>query len=81
MSATFASSADQASKLRIGHCKTIACFFSESIVVHINFLPLVVSLFGNAETNVGVIFDLAPDIRTALIPLRDQLLSNVDLQQ
>merc|ERR1712137_1050864 len=81
MAATFSAAADQASKLRIGSCKTIVCYFSESTVIHINYLPLVVTLFGTMETNVGIVFDLAPEIRSSLLPLREQLLANVDLQQ
>merc|ERR1712110_837981 len=80
MATTFSMSADQASKLRIGSCKTIVNMFSDQVVVHINHLPLIISIFGTSECNIGLALDLADDIKSVLSSLRTQISANLDLQ-
>ena len=80
MATAFSVSADQASKLRLGNCKTIVNMFSEYAVVHINHLPIVISLLGTPECNIGLALDIADDIKSVLNPLRVKLVATLDMQ-
>ena len=80
MAATFSSAADQASKLKVGHCKSIINFYTEMVVVHINHLPLIITIFGTENTNVGLILDLESSIQQTLNPLREHLINTLDSQ-
>ena len=80
MATTFSMSADQASKLRIGTCKTIVHMYTDHVVVHISYLPLVISIFGTSECNIGLALDLADEIRSVLSTLHTQLSATLDMQ-
>ena len=78
MATNFSVSADQAGKLRAGDCKTIVNMFTDYSVVHINHLPLVISLFGTPECNIGLIIDIADNIKSTLNTLRTHLQANLE---
>lgn len=80
MATAFSVSADQASKLRLGNCKTIVNMFSEYVVIHINHLPLVITIFGTSECNIGLVLDIADEIKSALNSLRTKLAATLDIQ-
>jgi len=67
LATTFAATVDQASKLGLGANKTTTAFFNNRVVVHINHQPLVVSLVGETDANVGAVLAFAPEIRASLI--------------
>ena len=73
MATVFSVASDQAAKLHLGRCKTITTFFGERVYVHISNLPLVVTLIGSAETNVGMIHTFVPEINIALEGLRSAI--------
>eukprot|EP01102_Stenamoeba_stenopodia_P022967 TRINITY_DN9768_c0_g2_i1.p1 TRINITY_DN9768_c0_g2~~TRINITY_DN9768_c0_g2_i1.p1 ORF type:complete len:131 (+),score=23.53 TRINITY_DN9768_c0_g2_i1:154-546(+) len=81
LAATFSVTTDQASKLGLGANKTITSFFNDRVIVHINHLPVVVSLVGDSDVNIGAILALAPEIRSSLDPLKATLVNlNADAE-
>lgn len=59
------------SKLRgLGALQSITSWFDDSMLLHINDGPLVVTLVGAPGTNVGVLHALAKPLKEALEPLR-----------
>jgi hypothetical protein len=66
LSSTFAIATEQASKLRLGKNQTITSFFNQSAVLQIQHFPLIATLVGDSEVNLGALNALIPDIRRAL---------------
>ncbi|KAF0700550.1 Aste57867_8886 [Aphanomyces stellatus] len=66
----FAAAADQAGKLRFGSVTAITCFFDTTALVHINHLPLVITLIASQGASVGALIDLADDLKALLAPLK-----------
>jgi hypothetical protein len=48
-------------------------FYDNRLIVHINALPLVVTLAAESDANAGLLMQLAPDVITVLEPLRVQI--------
>lgn len=57
----------------MGKNKTITSFYENKIIVHINHLPLVISLIGDNQLNAGVLLSFASDIKKALEPLKNSI--------
>lgn len=60
----------QADKLPFGTSKSTVAFFDHTVLVQLDVCPLVVSLVGAADANVGALLDLAPQLKSALEPVR-----------
>ena len=61
----------KASKLRgLGAIKSITSFYDQSILLHINDAPLVVTLVGMPDVNVGALREMTPGLKAAVEPLR-----------
>jgi Mitogen-activated protein kinase kinase 1 interacting len=60
----------QASKLQMGRNKSIMTFFNDCVVAHFNFSPLVVTLLGSADANVGAFSRFQGEIEEVLSALR-----------
>jgi len=76
LAATFAVAAEQAGKLRLGKDKTITSFYEKHAIVHINDLPVIVSLIGDKQSNIGMVLAFVPDIKKALEPLRAAIVAS-----
>jgi len=69
-SSVFALASDQAEKLPFGTSKSTVAFFERCVLVQLDVCPLVVSLVAASDANVGALLDLAPQLKTALEPVR-----------
>ncbi|XP_076047622.1 late endosomal/lysosomal adaptor, MAPK and MTOR activator 3 [Oratosquilla oratoria] len=72
---TFGMAADQAGKLGLGKNKKIVCIYGNYQVIHLNHLPLVISIFGTESANTGLLMDL----ESHLSPLVSQLSGVVEV--
>ncbi|OQR87760.1 hypothetical protein ACHHYP_08071 [Achlya hypogyna] len=66
----FAAAAEQAGKLQFGVMQSVTCFFDDTVLVHLNHLPLVVTLIAHDAVTVGAFLDLADELRALLWPLK-----------
>ncbi|RQM23062.1 hypothetical protein B5M09_009583 [Aphanomyces astaci] len=66
----FAAAAEQAGKLKFGSVSAITCFFDSTALIHINHLPLVITLIAAQGASLGALFDLADDLKALLLPLK-----------
>jgi len=73
LAATFAVATDQASKLRLGKNKMLLSFYKDRLIVHINHLPIVISLIADVDANAGVLLALAPELTKALAGLSSSI--------
>jgi hypothetical protein len=71
--ATFATACDQALKSGLGKTSSSVAFYDNRTVVHINALPLVISLVLDTDGNVGHVLQLANDLLHVVEPLRLQI--------
>jgi len=79
LSATFAVSSEQASKLKMGANENIVAFYSDLVAVHINHTPLCITLLADEdEANVGVMLGLSEDLKKVMEPLRKSVLQMGD---
>jgi len=72
-SVTFASVADQASKLQLGKAKSITTFYADRVQVHITHPPLILSFVGSQDINLGLLLAVADELRVVLEPLRQAI--------
>lgn len=70
LSATFAVASEQASKLKMGRNVSVTSFHKDKIIVHINDLPIIITLLADQEVNVGMLMSFTPEIKRALSPLK-----------
>ncbi|KAF0728329.1 hypothetical protein AaE_009454 [Aphanomyces astaci] len=61
---------DRAGKLKFGSVSAITCFFDSTALIHINHLPLVITLIAAQGASLGALFDLADDLKALLLPLK-----------
>lgn len=73
LAATFATACDQALKSGLGKTVSTVAFYETRSVVHLNALPLVISVVLEPEGNVGQVLQLAEDLFHAIEPLRQQI--------
>ncbi|ETV94938.1 hypothetical protein H310_11584 [Aphanomyces invadans] len=66
----FAAAAEQAGKLKFGSVSAITCFFDSTALLHINHMPLVITLIAAQGASLGALFDLADDLKEWLTPLK-----------
>ncbi|EQC26601.1 hypothetical protein SDRG_15541 [Saprolegnia diclina VS20] len=66
----FAAAAEQAGKLQFGAMKSVTCFFDDTVLIHLNHLPLVTTLIAQDTATVGAFLDLADDLQVLLTPLK-----------
>jgi len=79
LSATFAVSSEQASKLKMGTNENIVAFYSDLVAVHINHTPLCITLIADEdEANVGALLGLSEDLKKVMEPLRKSVLQMGD---
>ncbi|RHY14517.1 hypothetical protein DYB32_008937 [Aphanomyces invadans] len=60
----------QAGKLKFGSVSAITCFFDSTALLHINHMPLVITLIAAQGASLGALFDLADDLKEWLTPLK-----------
>merc|ERR1712000_452857 len=77
LAASFAVSADQVAKVHLGKVNSLAAFFNNQLIVHINVLPLVVALIADPDSNAALMMALQADLSKALQTLRDSV-QNLD---
>merc|ERR1712060_479254 len=70
MSATFAQTTEHAHKLGLGKNQHMTAFYENSVVVHANRAPLVLTLLADADANVALLLDALPQLVNALEPLQ-----------
>ncbi|CAK4612351.1 hypothetical protein LEN26_001053 [Aphanomyces euteiches] len=66
----FAAAAEQAGKLRFGNVQTITCFFDTTVLIHVNHLPVVITLIAAQGASVGALLDVANDLKAIVGPLK-----------
>jgi predicted regulator of Ras-like GTPase activity (Roadblock/LC7/MglB family) len=72
---TVALMSDQAGKLRQGKNDCITAIFGNHTMVHVNMMPLIVTLIANEQANLGTIRSLIPDLRLKLDVVRQSVQS------
>uniref|UniRef100_A0A7S2BJ60 Roadblock/LAMTOR2 domain-containing protein n=1 Tax=Haptolina brevifila TaxID=156173 RepID=A0A7S2BJ60_9EUKA len=70
MAATFAVTAEHASKLGMGKSQHATAFYDKAIVVHVSCSPLVLTMLTDSDANVGLLLDAVPRLSAAVEPLR-----------
>jgi len=66
LATTFATAAEQASKCGMGKNKYMIGFYNNwGIVIHINYLPLVISFYGSEDMNVGIVLGVGEEFKLA----------------
>eukprot|EP00322_Chrysochromulina_rotalis_P030469 CAMPEP_0115866102 /NCGR_PEP_ID=MMETSP0287-20121206/20074_1 /TAXON_ID=412157 /ORGANISM="Chrysochromulina rotalis, Strain UIO044" /LENGTH=125 /DNA_ID=CAMNT_0003320655 /DNA_START=18 /DNA_END=395 /DNA_ORIENTATION=+ len=70
MAATFAQTAEHASKLGMGKSKHATAFYDKATVVHVSCAPLVLTLLAESDANVGLLLDAVPSLTDAVEPMR-----------
>jgi len=65
----FTATAEQAGKMNFGRSKHVTSFFSDRVVVQLNYAPLVVAVVGTPDLNVGALLTLSSELKKALEPL------------
>eukprot|EP00004_Rigifila_ramosa_P017716 TRINITY_DN4336_c0_g1_i1.p1 TRINITY_DN4336_c0_g1~~TRINITY_DN4336_c0_g1_i1.p1 ORF type:complete len:136 (-),score=39.72 TRINITY_DN4336_c0_g1_i1:45-425(-) len=75
MASVFALACEQVTKLGFGNNHMIATFFDNHLVVQINHQPLIITIVASSDSNPGLIMALAPELRSALLPVRDAVLA------
>jgi len=78
LAAAFVVATDQASKLRMGKNKTLLSFFKDHLIVHLNNLPIVITLIADQDANAGMLLALAPELTQALSGLSSSILNLED---
>jgi hypothetical protein len=73
LASSYATACDQSQKTGLNKNNTMVAFYENRLIVHINALPLVVTLVAEPEGNAGLLMQLAPDVTTVLEPLRVQI--------
>ncbi|DAZ95996.1 TPA: hypothetical protein N0F65_009297 [Lagenidium giganteum] len=66
----FAGAAEQIGKLKFGVVQSITSFFGSLVLVHINHLPLVITLISSNSASVGALQTVGLQLRDALAPLK-----------
>jgi len=74
----FSVAADQSAKLGMGKTGVITSFFTDRVVVHVNHLPLIVSFVGEPNVNIGLIYELIPELKASLDPLQNSVVTMTD---
>jgi hypothetical protein len=64
----------------MGKNKTLLSFFKDRLIVHINNLPMVISLIADQDANAGMLLSLAPELSQALAGLSNSIL-NLDEEE
>eukprot|EP01098_Paradermamoeba_levis_P015841 TRINITY_DN8276_c0_g1_i2.p1 TRINITY_DN8276_c0_g1~~TRINITY_DN8276_c0_g1_i2.p1 ORF type:complete len:131 (+),score=42.97 TRINITY_DN8276_c0_g1_i2:49-441(+) len=76
LAATFATVADQAGKFKMGKNLSITTFYADHIIIHINQLPLVITLIGEPNMNVGFVNStFMAELEAAFLPLKDSIIT------
>jgi hypothetical protein len=60
----------QASKVQLGQNQTITTFYNNLIIVHVNHLPLVLTLVCGADANLGHVMAAVPELKAKLEGVR-----------
>ena len=69
--------AEQISRLQLGQCQSMCALYQDSIVMHVNAYPLVLTLVGDADADAEEIMALAPRIQAALVPLQETIARSI----
>ncbi|XP_074647584.1 ragulator complex protein LAMTOR3-A-like isoform X2 [Tubulanus polymorphus] len=67
---TFGIATEQASKLGLQKNKSMVCIYSNYQVIHLNKLPLIVTLIANSEANTGLILALEEELAEPIQELK-----------
>lgn len=62
----------------MGKNKTLISFFKDHLIVHINNLPMVITLIADQDANAGMLLALAPELSEALAGLSNSILNLED---
>lgn len=74
LAASFAVVLEQAGKLGLDANDTVTALYDGMVVVHINHLPLVVTLLGEESINAGALLSLGRDLREKLAHMRGSVM-------
>jgi hypothetical protein len=74
--AAFSVATEQAAKLALGNNQTITGVYSNMTVVHVNHLPIVISLIGSDRVNVGTLLACVPKLKSSLESTRARLVGD-----
>lgn len=69
--ATFSMATEQASKLGLGANKSLVCLYDNFQVVHLNFMPLVVTLLAKVDANTGVLLGMSTQLLDSVKQLKE----------
>eukprot|EP00696_Hemimastix_kukwesjijk_P005020 gnl/Hemi2/16401_TR5471_c0_g1_i1.p1 gnl/Hemi2/16401_TR5471_c0_g1~~gnl/Hemi2/16401_TR5471_c0_g1_i1.p1 ORF type:complete len:128 (+),score=38.83 gnl/Hemi2/16401_TR5471_c0_g1_i1:101-484(+) len=75
---TFSVALEQANKMRFGKNTSITAFYNNFVLLHVNDLPLVISLIGQTDANVGMMQSISAEIVQALEPMRAAIIRESD---
>jgi len=75
LAAIFSTAAEQAGKCGLGKTNTMVSFYKNYTVVHMSYLPLVVTFYGTEDLNVGLIQSITDELRNALTSLQSSVQS------
>eukprot|EP00455_Lapot_gusevi_P038164 TRINITY_DN4275_c0_g1_i9.p1 TRINITY_DN4275_c0_g1~~TRINITY_DN4275_c0_g1_i9.p1 ORF type:complete len:146 (-),score=38.40 TRINITY_DN4275_c0_g1_i9:304-687(-) len=73
LSAAFTVATEQASKLQLGRNQTITSFYQDFVLIHVNHMPIVITLLASADANLGFLLSLVPRLKASLEPIRVKL--------
>lgn len=60
----------QVGKLKFGVVQSVTSFFDNVVLIHVNHLPLVITLVASNSAHIGALQTLARQLRPALTPLK-----------
>lgn len=60
----------QVGKLKFGVVQSVTAFFDNVVLIHVNHLPLVITLVASNSAHIGALQTLARQLRPALTPLK-----------
>uniref|UniRef100_M4C2L9 Uncharacterized protein n=1 Tax=Hyaloperonospora arabidopsidis (strain Emoy2) TaxID=559515 RepID=M4C2L9_HYAAE len=66
----FAGAAEQVGKLKFGAVQSVTAFFDDVVLIHVNYVPLVITLVAANSPQIGALHALAGELRSALTPLK-----------
>nr|CCA26418.1 conserved hypothetical protein [Albugo laibachii Nc14] len=74
-----ARAADQVGKLRFGAVKNVTAYYKNTVLIHVNDMPLVITIIAIRSPQSAVMYLLGEQLREALSPLR-KCIESADVQ-
>jgi hypothetical protein len=70
---------EQAGKLNFGSVKSITSFYDDSVFLHISHVPLIITLIGDKDANVGMMMYSTDQLKAALDPVKTAVEANLEI--